>query len=426
LSHLSIREYESFVKYDAADPSRQELLEEWFPKKPAMRRGLTKEKEFIMQPNLWSSVRAICDQLIVWQAPSGGINIETCPYHRPPLMVNVNSWNQDIPWLVRALYAFYDFTGEPVYKGAADRYAVFFIAAMHPKKPAYSLGGAIEPCYKLYREHNPMDDSLDAKAKAMYQWLLGYRTDKGNYINCGYGGGANDTEDVAFSCDLSDVGRGFVAFYQMFSDKEALEHAIGLARFYLTEAESGSMQGVWSSKLGTWLIGPRHIAGFENLSVHADEAGWGWSTYYASLYLARLYDCVKDERLKADIRNRCVTSLQWFFDACQFDDGAIGMSGRDDKWLGQTAMAILQYLELCKRAMIDREFHRVYYPKALKSLAWLREVSEPARFPPDGYIPVTVRSTTTPGCNTVWQLALTVEGLLAGPALGSLCLAAGG
>ena len=371
-----------------------------------------------------SAVRAICDQLILWQAPSGGINIQTCAYHRPPLMRKTYSWGDDIPWFVRTLYAFYDQTDEPGYKASADGYAAFFIGCIEPKKPAWSLGGAIEPCYKLYREHNPLDDSFDPKVRAVYDWLLDYHTDNGNYFDCGYGWrndeGVRQQEDVAYSCDLSDVGRGLVAYYQLFGEEDTLKHAIGLALYYLNEYKPGTYEGVWSSDIGTWLVGPQPSAGFENLTVRATEAGWGWSTYYGSLFLARLYDLVEDEDLKDGIRDRCVTSLRWTFDDCQFEDGALGMAGRDDKWLGMTAVAVLQYLELYRRMMIDEGTRRQYYPKALKALSWLRDMSVPERFPPDGYIPVTGTTTPYPGCNTVWLMALIADGLMSGPALESL------
>ena len=95
------------------------------------------------------------------------------------------------------------------------------------------------------------------------------------------------------------------------------------------------------------------------------------------------------------------------------------MSGRDDKWLGMAAAAVLQYVELYSRTMIDASTHAAYYPKALAALSWLRKMSAPDRMPPDGYIPVTRASTPEPGCNTSWLLALTVDGLLAGPNLES-------
>ena len=382
-----------------------------------------------MQPDMWRGVRFLCDEIVAWQATGGGLSLETCPYHRDTPFGFPSGFGQDIPWLARSLYAASDLLHEPGYKEAADRYAIYFLANTYDNAPAYQIGGALEPCLKLYRDHNLWDQSLInlycgfSKAKALYRWLLAYRTDNGNYFNCGYGfqddkGVLHADEDVGFSCDLSDVGRGLIGYYRLFKDEEALSHAMGLARYFVTEAESDTYQGIWSSKIGTWLFGPRHTAGFENFdNVYADEGVSGWSAYYGSLFLARLYDCIKDEAFKATIRDRCVSSLRWWFDACQFEDGAMGMSGRDDKWLGMTATAIMQYGELGRRLMIGPQIHHQYYPKALKALAWLRAMRQPERFPSDGYIPVTGKSKPWPGWNTTWMMALTAEGLMAGPTL---------
>ena len=333
--------------------------------------------------------------------------------------------------MARTLYYAYDLLHDPRYRGAADRYAVFFIACVYDTAPAFALGSALEPCLKLYKEYNQWDESLeslyytesnrevmDGKAKAVYRWLLIYRTDNGNYINCGYPwydeiGLAHSGEDVGYSCDLTDVGRGLLAYYELIGDEQALADAVGLAHYYIRHHKPGTLEGVWSDELGTWLIGPRHVAGFENLSdVYADEAGWVFTTYYASLFLARLHDRIEDETLRGRLRERCVRSLRWTFDACQFEDGAVGLHGRDDKWLGATAMAILQYVELQSRLMLDRDTHRAYYDKALKALGWLREMSSPDRYPPDGYVPVTGVSKPWPPWNTPWLMALTAEALM--------------
>ena len=381
----------------------------------------------------WPAVRAICDRFVAWQAPSGGISVARCPYHRPPLLRGPIAYGQDLPWIARALYGAYDAGGDERYKAAADGYAVFFIASVHYSRATFALGGALDPCYTLYREHNPGDDSLDEAAHALYRRLLEFRTEAGNYINAGYGHVAgpdgrpqverttHPAADVAYSNDLSDVGRGLTGYHRHFGDRGALEHALGLAAFFLREFRPGTLDGVWSSALGTWLIGPRHLTGFENLrGVYADECGWGWSSYFVSLFLARLSDCAGDEALRARIGERCAATLRWTYEACQWADGALGMAGRDDKWLGQTALAVLLYLELARRRLLDGATRREVYPRALRALDWLRRMSAPQRFPPDGYIPVTGRSRPLPGWNTTWQMAHIAEALLAGAALESL------
>ncbi len=60
-------------------------------------------------------------------------------------------------------------------------------------------------------------------------------------------------------------------------------------------------------------------------------------------------------------------ALRWCLDACQFDDGAHGMFGRDDKWVGQGAGAILLYTLLRQRQAIPDEMERAYRPKIEKS-----------------------------------------------------------
>ena len=381
-----------------------------------------------MQSDPWISIRHICDQFVYWQAPAGGFDVEVCPYHRDTPFGKPSAFGQDIHWVIRSLYAAYDLLHDHKYKVAADRYAIFFIACLCDETPAWALGAALDPCFTLYRQYNPEDVSLEhlwvglSKAKDLYRWLLGHRTDEPNYFNCGYPwSSAHPDEDVGFGADLCEVGRGVVGYHKFFRDEDALQDAQGLARYFLSEFESGTMNGIWSSELGTWLIGPRHCTGFENLiGVYADEAGWSWLSYFASIFLLRLHDSINDETFRDTIRSRCLASLRWVFDCCQFSDGSVGMCGQDDKWLGMTATAILQYLELYQRGLIDLETHQTYYPKAMQALMWLREMSDPMRFPPDGYILVTSKSKPWPGWNTTTMMAHIAEGLMNGPALESL------
>ena len=69
----------------------------------------------------WPAVRAICDRFVAWQAPSGGISVERCPYHRPPLLRGPIAYGQDLPWIVRALYGAYDAGGDEPVQGRRRR-----------------------------------------------------------------------------------------------------------------------------------------------------------------------------------------------------------------------------------------------------------------------------------------------------------------
>ena len=100
--------------------------------------------------------------------------------------------------------------------------------------------------------------------------------------------------------------------------------------------------GTWHEKLGSWVIGPSHFSGFESTDVHADEAGWVFSTNTCIDFLTRLHRHHPDERYV----DRCVNAAAWTFRECQFDDGAVGMCGRDDKWLGFTGAAITQVAKI--------------------------------------------------------------------------------
>lgn len=372
-------------------------------------------------------VRLLCNEIVAWQAPSGGIDHTRCTFHRETPFGKPSAFGQDLPWLARALYRAADALHVPAYKEAADRYAVYFIACMGENAPAFALGDAIDPCFVEYRAHNLHDDSFDglyrdhSAIRSLFGWMVAHVTDEPHAINAGYfwvddEGNHREGEDVAFSNDLSDVGRGLVAYATYFKDNKALEQAMRLARFFLAECVPGTTEGIWLPDLGTWAIGPRHTAGFENVEVHADEAGWVWTAYYAPLFLLRLHDALdtqRDEDLRSLIVSRCLQSYRWTFDACQFEDGALGMQGRDDKWLGMTALAILQSPELYRRGLVDDATHADIYPRLLHALSWLERMTTAGEMPADLYIPVTLQSRPWPGWNTSWQYGLVVEALLA-------------
>jgi hypothetical protein len=63
------------------------------------------------------------------------------------------------------------------------------------------------------------------------------------------------------------------------------------------------------------------------------------------------------------IDDTCVAAFRWCIDNCEFDDGAYGMFGRDDKWVGQTAAAVLLYAKLVNESSYLSTSSRSTIPK---------------------------------------------------------------
>ena len=376
-----------------------------------------------------SNAKWLGDRFVAWQSPYGSTDLQTCPHRSPPGTATI-AVVQGIGPQVRALYQLYERTGDKRYKHAADRYAVFVLATLHdPPTPVTNkieIGGAVRdtnssvwvygkalsPCYEWFVKHNPEEDLLTLKAYSVYRWLQKHRRDD-SYFGVGYPNG--EYEDAQFSCDLGEVGTGLVGFYQVTGEEAALADARGLARYFLSDHQPGSARGVWSPTQGTWLVGPWPGGGAEHFTGQQyDQVGWGWSCFVVGEFLLELRDLVDDPALHAKIDDHCLRALQWCLDHCQFDDGAHGMFGRDDKWVGQTAAAILLHSLLRERGLITAEFQRDYGPKIEKSWDWLLEHTSPETFPDKGYIRVTGATTTKPPENLMWMMAWTVEALLTG------------
>jgi hypothetical protein len=368
------------------------------------------------------------DQFVLWQSPYGSADPVKCPY-RPPTDSYQGGLLQSIEPAARALYRLYECTNVEDYKVAADRYATFFMNVIHdPLTPyvntitldgktkslfcvAWEYGVALW-CYQLFRLHNHREDPFELKAYAIYRWLQVHRRPEG-YFGVGYPCGK--FPDCQFTSDLSEVGIGLVRFYEVSHHKPARDDALGLLKFFLTEWEQGSGRGAWSSRLGCWLVGPWPGTRAEHFTNQQyNSAAWGWSAYEGALYLAWLRPYVQDPQIRADLEDKCVKAFRWCYDACQFEDGAHGMFGRDDKWVGMTAAAILTYLELKAANIIPDSVEAAYRPRVEKSWRWLLEHTKRGTFPPDGYIRVSGTTSKRPAWNLFWGMCWTVLALLDG------------
>ena len=103
--------------------------------------------------------------------------------------------------------------------------------------------------------------------------------------------------------------------------------------------------------------------------------------------------------------------MRWQFDACQFDDGACGMRGRDDKWLGMTAGAILSLLRVRDAGFLDVATEAAYQPQAQAARRWLLEHLTVENIEAGGYFKMTGESEPRPPENQAWQLGWTLEAL---------------
>jgi hypothetical protein len=366
-----------------------------------------------------TQVRLLADRFAGWQTPYGRPDPKRCPFvtDSPAISPHLHSPT----YLEFGLYRAYELTGDPLYKAAADRYFTFYFAAMCPPPeggqrldvPAYpfqygmALGG-----YGPFRRHNPDEALLDAKADALFQWLLHWRWDEGSYFRNSYGSERHGVIDCANSDDNLHMGRGLVEYYRVRGRPEALAAAEGLAGYYLTEVEPGTYRGCWSSGLGTWVVAPTVIDSFEHFRGRRScDMGWGFSNTGVIDYLTDLAGVTENAELQAAIREKCRTAMKWPFDRCQWEDGAVGMRGRDDRWLGMTAGAILSFLRARDAGFLSPEEAREYRPKVLLAADWLLDHVTPAAVEAGGYFRVTGESEPRPPENLAWMLGWTLEAL---------------
>ncbi|HKB39645.1 MAG TPA: hypothetical protein VKD72_24620 [Gemmataceae bacterium] len=369
------------------------------------------------------------DKFVSWQAPYGGPDPKKCPY-RTPGKFDAYHLHGCGP-MARALYRLYRATNNDKYKAAADGYALFLINALHdPPTPftntlvidgakrtslssSWMYGKALAPCYEEFCKHNPNEDFLERKAITLFRWLQRHRRDD-SYFGVGYPA-PNKAPDCQNSCDLGEVGYGLMGYYEISRRPEVLKDAVGLAKFFLTDYVEGAGKGIWSPRLGVWLVSLWPASGEHMTDQAINRVGWGWSAYIDSEYLLRLRAVIDDKAMRTAIADKSVKALRWCLDVCQFDDGAHGMVVRDDKWVGMTAAAVLLYEALIRYQAISAKDKAALHPRIEKSWQWLVKHTTPETFPADGYIAVTRKTTKRPLENLTWMMAWTCEALLLGP-----------
>jgi len=390
--------------------------------------NLTQTNDSTTLPESLSRAVTIGNHFVKWQSPYGSVDPAICPYRTAGRLA---TGIQGLGPGVRALYKLYLKTSNPTYRAAADRYASYvmgivvdpptpygnkFVEEGHPYtslSAAWMYGKALSPCFEWFVRINPQEGAYDQKAFAMYRWLQRHRRND-SYFGVGYPAGKYP--DAQFSCDLGEVGTGLMGLYRTTKYRPALEDAIGLSKFFLTDYREGTGEGVWSPKLGVWLVGPWPGSEAEHFTTQQyNTTGWVWSAFVDSEFLLGLRKEVSDPTLIGRIDEKCTRAFRWCIDACQFEDGAIGMFGRDDKWVGLTAAVISLYEMLKSSGSLSEEIDNAYRAKVMNAWKWLLAHTLPETYPKDGYIRVTGKTTTKPPENLMWLMAWTMEALLDTP-----------
>jgi hypothetical protein len=254
----------------------------------------------------------------------------------------------EIESLYRCAAAFPGADG-PRWRQTADSLVAYMAKEIKPAHASWATGNALE-CFGLSRQYKgalkdpaaackPLIDAARARS-------LEITTSDGvkfRHFPCGYG--VLDSKDAGWTNDLSMFGSGLVHAFELTRDESILADAVSFAEYFVQPWKPDSLgkDGYWHcgtfhQKIGSWVIGPSHYSGFESTDVFGDEASWVFSTVTCTDFLTRLHRHHPDPRYL----DRCVKAAQWTFKSCQFDDGAVGMCGRDDKWLGFTADAVSQ------------------------------------------------------------------------------------
>jgi hypothetical protein len=343
------------------------------------------------------------------------------------------------------LYKAFSATGEIRYKEAADRYVAGYFSCLRnpPDKAdfytetwleyvAEKTGGADANLqewakniltwpfiygmalagYGYFRQYNPDELALESAAAAVYEWLLYWRWDKGSYFRNGYGSAKHGIIDCGNSDDLCHMGRGLTGYHKLTGRADVLAAAEGLAKYYITECEPGTYKGCWSSELGSWVIAPTIADGIEHFTGQRScDLSWGFSVIGTIEYLTELAAVTSNHVLRDEIAAKCACAMQWQFDKCQFDDGAIGMSGQDDKWLGMTAGAIQCFVRTRDAGFLNDEEIAEYRPRALAARHWLLENVTRKGIEAGGYFPISGTSEPRPPDNLAWMFGLTLQTL---------------
>lgn len=326
--------------------------------------------------------------------------------------------------LVDVLYRVNKMSGNSRYLQLANNQTHFMVRFTKEADPTWHMGTTLE-CIGFYHQYNTPDTVLKEAALRIVNWARRRKviinTGKISYghFPCGYGLDKLNAKDSGWVNDLGIFGSGLVWAYEVTKDTSILDDAISFAEYFVQPWKSGSLgidgywhAGTWRDDMGTWVIGPLHYKGVESTDAYTDESSWLFSTFPCIDYLTHLFRYKPDPRFL----ERCFKAAQWTFEKCQFEDGSIGLCGKDDKWLGTTGYAISQVVLLCKivgKKAIPPEM----LTNAKRSYQYLCEHLPNAKLEEHGIEWVTHRTLTDPLVNVGWMWLNALLGLLDGEEL---------
>lgn len=324
--------------------------------------------------------------------------------------------------LIKLLYQVSDITGNDLYSQLANRQVRFIANFASEKDPMWLLGTALQAIGMYFRYNSP-NESLREAAWRIIKWArqkkveitIGEETY--GHFPCGYG--LMDAKDAGWTNDLSIMGSGLVFGYEVTGDKKVLDEAISYAEFFVRPWEQGQLgddgywhSGTWRDDIGSWVIGPLHYSGVEGTNGYTDEISWVFSSFSCIDYLAHLYSYNPDQRYK----DCCVNAAKWTFKNCQFDDGAIGLCEKDDKWLGCTGYAISQ-IYLIKHLADDDEVLQYLLACSKSAYKYLRSQLSNVDYDCNGVEWVSHKTLADPMVNVGWLWLDTLQGLIDGEKL---------
>jgi hypothetical protein len=296
----------------------------------------------------------------------------------------------------------------------ASAHVAYLASAVKESHPTWVLGNALE-AIGLHHARHGGKSPYAARVQEIVAWLrkrkVAVRLPDGTtfgHFPCGYG--VPNAKDAGWTNDLSMAGAGLVWAYEVTGDKTILADAVGFAEYFVRPwrpsalGKSGYWEcGTWRKEEGCWVIGPSHFSGFESTDRFADEASWVFSNLTCVDFLMRLHRHKPDPRYL----DRCVKAAQWTFRECQFPDGAVGMCGRDDKWLGFTGAAV-SIVTMVAPYLTEGHDRTALICDATRSKTYLDAGLEKAHVKAHGVEWVTRKSSTDPLVNVgmVWTYGL--------------------